>query len=1022
MARERTTTGDGSTTRKTPAGTGTRTGTTSNRTGGTPSGTAGGTAEVDLSPAQRYAAAQARARAEASELGAFRRLVGFELDAFQVDACEALEAGRGVLVAAPTGAGKTIVGEFAVHLALGAGRKAFYTTPIKALSNQKYADLVRRYGPDDVGLLTGDSSVNSDAPVVVMTTEVLRNMLYAGSSALDGLGYVVMDEVHYLADRFRGPVWEEVIIHLPDDVQLVSLSATVSNAEEFGDWLAMVRGDTAVVVSEHRPVPLGQHVAAAPAEPRGAPRLLDLYAHDVDPTDPGTNPPISPDLLDALRSARPDSRDQRGGRGGYDRRRGGPRRGRGGPPSRGPRGESLGRRAPLRWAVVDTLAEARLLPAIYFIFSRAGCEGAVTQCLTAGLRLTSPAEQAEIRAAVDARAATLPPEDLDVLGFSTWANALERGVAAHHAGMLPIFKETVEDLFSRGLVKVVFATETLALGINMPARSVVLEKLVKWNGTTHVDLTPGEYTQLTGRAGRRGIDVEGHAVVVEQPGLDPVALAGLASKRLYPLRSSFAPTYNMAVNLVEQVGRDRARDVLETSFAQFQADRGVVGLAKQAQAHAEALDGYAQAMRCDRGDFAGYARLRQAIGAREKDLSRTAHKARRAETVAAFDALRPGDVVEVPTGRRAGHVLVLATGDGGFDGPRPTVLTTDAQVKKLTVADAPAGIETLTRVRIPARFNPRTPRERAGLAGTLREAVHDAHDTRERDAGRAGTSRRRTQRSSAHDDRELARLRTALREHPCHQCPEREDHARWAERWTKLSAEHAAIVRRVEGRTGSIARTFDRICDVLETLHYLEREPASTPGLHDPELQSPALQSPELQSQGALRVSDDGRWLRRLYAENDLLLAECLRRGAWDELDPAGLAAAVSTIVYSARRDDPSDPHVPGGPHGPLARALDQTVRVWSDVEDLEVAHRLDPTAQPDLGLVSAVHRWATGRSLDHVLRGSELAAGDFVRWCKQVIDVLDQLAKAAPDARTRSTARKAIDALHRGVVAYSSL
>ncbi|BDZ43623.1 hypothetical protein GCM10025865_29220 [Paraoerskovia sediminicola] len=267
-----------------------------------------------LSPAERFAAAEDRARAERTELGSFRRSLGFDLDPFQVDACTSLEAGRGVLVAAPTGAGKTVVGEFAIHLALAGGRKAFYTTPIKALSNQKYADLVRRYGPDEVGLLTGDTAINGDAQVVVMTTEVLRNMLYAGSSALDGLAFVVMDEVHYLADRFRGPVWEEVIIHLPDDVQLVSLSATVSNAEEFGDWLEMVRGDTAVVVSERRPVPLWQHVVLGSREARGAPDMHDLYAEDVDPTDPGTDPPISPDLVAAFRAGRGDRPGPGGGR------------------------------------------------------------------------------------------------------------------------------------------------------------------------------------------------------------------------------------------------------------------------------------------------------------------------------------------------------------------------------------------------------------------------------------------------------------------------------------------------------------------------------------------------------------------------------------------------------------------------------------------------------------------------------------------------------------------------------------
>ncbi|WP_425953651.1 DEAD/DEAH box helicase [Xylanimonas sp. McL0601] len=963
------------------------------------------TADDALSPAERYAASRARATrsqvGSGTRLAEFRASVGFELDEFQVVACQALEDGRGVLVAAPTGAGKTVVGEFAVHLALAQGGKAFYTTPIKALSNQKYADLARRHGAENVGLLTGDTTINGEAPVVVMTTEVLRNMLYAGSATLDGLQFVVMDEVHYLADRFRGPVWEEVIIHLADHVQLVSLSATVSNAEEFGDWLEMVRGDTAVVVSERRPVPLWQHVVVSAPEPHlrhSVPRLMDLYAGHVDPTDPGVNPPINPDLNHVFRvSGRRTAGDG-------DRRGPGDRgyRGRGGYRPGGAAGLAPQRRTPPRFAVVDALDADALLPAIYFIFSRAGCEGAVQQCLGAGLRLTSPQEEEEIRRIVEQRTATIPPEDLDVLGYWTWLQALARGIAAHHAGLLPVFKETVEELFARGLVKAVFATETLALGINMPARSVVLEKLVKWDGTAHQPVTPGEYTQLTGRAGRRGIDVEGHAVVVDHPGLDPVALAGLASRRTYPLRSSFRPTYNMAVNLVSQVGHDRAREVLETSFAQFQADRGVVGLAKQAQAHAEALAGYDKAMACDLGDFGAYMTLRRKISAREKELSRAASGTRRAEAVATFDRLQRGDVVEVPTGRRRGYVLVLDPGrdERGFDGPRPTVLTQEKQVKKLTLADAPDGVTVVTRLKIPKAFNARRPDARRDLASTMRNALGAFRDDV---PGRGARGPRPGQgpgrRADAASDRELQSLRAALRAHPCHACPDRDDHARWAERHDTLAAEHARLVQRIEGRTGTVARTFDRTCTVLETLRYLERA-----------------------ADGELHVTADGTWLRRVYAENDLLLAECLRRGAWDGLDAAGLAAAVSTVVYSGRREEAAEPYVPGGPHGRLAQALDATTRVWAEVTDLEEAHGLDATGALDLGIVAPVHRWATGKGLDAVLRGTDLAAGDFVRWCKQVVDVLDQLGQAAPTPALRATARRAQDAVLRGVVAYSSI
>ncbi|GFJ94619.1 hypothetical protein Prum_082610 [Phytohabitans rumicis] len=425
------------------------------------------------SPAERFVAARRRAEQSFPALEDFALDLGFDLDDFQREACEALERGSGVLVCAPTGAGKTVVGEFAVHLTLraeGVKRKVFYTTPIKALSNQKYHDLVQRYGPDAVGLLTGDNAINGDAPVVVMTTEVLRNMLYAGSSTLDGLAYVVMDEVHYLADRFRGAVWEEVIIHLPASVTLVSLSATVSNAEEFADWLVTVRGETAVVVSEHRPVPLWQHMLVGR-------RMFDLF-HDADAA---RKHDVHPELLRYSRETlrRLELTD------GY------PPRGRGG----------RRWRPPLRADIVERLDREGLLPAILFIFSRAGCDAAVQQCLHAGLRLTTPEERAEIRRVVETRMMAIPGEDLSVLGYWEWLDGLERGLAAHHAGLLPAFKEVVEELFVRGLVKAVFATETLALGINMPARCVVLERLVKFNGEAHVDLTPGSTPSSPGGPG-----------------------------------------------------------------------------------------------------------------------------------------------------------------------------------------------------------------------------------------------------------------------------------------------------------------------------------------------------------------------------------------------------------------------------------------------------------------------------------------------------------------------------------------
>ncbi|MEP7034536.1 MAG: DEAD/DEAH box helicase [Dermatophilaceae bacterium] len=931
------------------------------------------------------------------QIDAFAGGLPFPLDDFQVRACQAVGSGQGVLVAAPTGAGKTIVGEFAVFLALASGRKAFYTTPIKALSNQKYADLVRRHGIDKVGLLTGDSSINGEAPVVVMTTEVLRNMMYAGSATLRGLGFVVMDEVHYLADRFRGAVWEEVIIHLPADVQVISLSATVSNAEEFGAWLGEVRGNTEVIVEEHRPVPLWQHMMVGQG-------LYDLFAQEKSSDIPAeAQTRVNPELLERIREG-----DRSSQHGGFERagssgaegrgRRGGPPKGRsrrnagggaggGQDHQRGPGPSGQGGRfggGPSRSQVIERLDRDGLLPAITFIFSRVGCTSAVSQLLTNGVRLIPPAEGEQIRRTVEERIRGLADEDLGVLGYWDFVEGLTRGFAAHHAGMLPTFREIVEELFTAGRIRAVFATETLALGINMPARSVVLERLVKFNGETHADITPAEYTQLTGRAGRRGIDIEGHAVVLYNRGLDPLAVGGLASTRTYPLRSSFHPTYNMAVNLVGQVGRDAARDILETSFAQFQADRAVVGMAVTVKRNEEALAGYAKSMTCHLGDFTAYAGLRNEIRDIEKDAAKARSASRRAEAAISLEKLRPGDVIKIPGGRRSDYAIVIqANGGGKKEGASPTVLTSDARVRRLTLVDVPTPVDPVMSLRVPKHFNARNAKSRKDLAATMRIKVpHEASAPRRASGGDSGPGERVTE------------LRRQMRAHPCHGCPEREDHARWAERWWRLRRETDAVARTVEGRTSSVARTFERICELLVGLGYL--------------------------SEGALAVTAQGDTLKRLYTEKDLLTAECLRLGIWKRLDAPSLAAIVSTLVYEPRGSDGEVS--PRMPNDDVREAFDAMVGRWSQLEDSERAHTLPTTTAPDAGMAWMMHRWAAGQRLEVVLRDSEIAAGDFVRRCKQVVDLLGQIGDSAPEPALSVTARRAMDAVMRGVVAADRL
>jgi ATP-dependent RNA helicase HelY len=896
----------------------------------------------DRSPSERHAAD--RARRQWPQLAAFADEYSFILDDFQIEACRVLEGGHGVLVCAPTGAGKTVVGEFAVHLALAEGRKCFYTTPIKALSNQKFNDLVDAHGADNVGLLTGDTVVNGEAPIVVMTTEVLRNMIYAGSPTLGGLRYVVMDEVHYLADRFRGAVWEEIIIELPQEVRVVSLSATVSNAEEFGDWLKSVRGSTEVVVSETRPVPLWQHMMIGGA-------LLDLFEPDGDY--------VSKELLKKDARAR-----ERGERHAGGRRRGRPYVDRG--------------------RVISRLDQAALLPAIYFIFSRAGCDAAVDECVRAGLRLTDGRERDDIVDYATASVSHIDAADLEAVGFERWLAGLAAGIAAHHAGLLPVFKEVVEKLFERGLLKAVFATETLALGINMPARSVVLERLIKYDGSDHVMLTPGQYTQLTGRAGRRGIDVEGHAVTVWAEDVRPKELAGLASKRTYPLNSSFAPSYNMAVNLIGAAGVERAQEVLASSFAQFQSDAEAVHIAEQARSLGRRAAEAAEGATCDKGDFLAYYEITQQLSHAEKSAQKRRKGALRDEARTYLEKLRAGDVIWISRGKRTGWAVFLRpTGGSRHHDPRWSVLTADGWAGTLETAAFDGGVEVVTRIRMPKRFDRRDPRSRTDLASSLREATRDRS--------------RPTRRGGAAETPEIARLREEVKAHPCRTCPDAGQHTVHASRWSRLKREEELLRSRSERREHSLARQFTAVREVLTEFGYLEGE----------------------------TVTHDGRLLRNLFVETDLLVAQCLRDGIWEGLDAPALAAIASTVIYESRfEEDEFFVAVPG----PITEPVQKTVRRWEAIRRAENQRGLSLISRPQMGLAWPIYRWTKGEELSKALAAADgpwpMPGGDFVRWARRTADLLHQMGSAARHIGTESSnkladnAFDAVDAIRRGVVA----
>ncbi len=457
----------------------------------------------------------------------------FELDDFQKDACNCIDSGESVVVCAPTGAGKTVIAQHAIHRALEQGLRVFYTTPLKALSNQKYYDFGEKYGQDKVGLLTGDTSINRNAQIVVMTTEVFRNMLYgtnfgAVADNMKDVKYVVLDEVHYMNDEQRGTVWEESIIYCPTNVQIIALSATVANAQELTDWINTVHSKTELVDTDFRPVP-----------------LRFFY---FDSSQPNKLLPLLTPSGQLNKKIKPEKREFH-------------------------RGKRKSPKSPVN-DVIRNLARNDMLPAIYFTFSRKKCDEQMERC--ASLELITRDEQAQIKQFIDEYIAEYPH-----LYNNKHLDYLMCGVASHHAGLLPAWKNLVEKLFQKGLIKVVFATETLAAGINMPARTTVISSTSKRTDSGHRMLTASEFLQMSGRAGRRGMDEVGYVVVVGTPFQTPEEVAELVLSDANPLESRFSPSYSMVLNLLQRFSLEEAKELILKSFGYFSSGSRLQPLLKQ---------------------------------------------------------------------------------------------------------------------------------------------------------------------------------------------------------------------------------------------------------------------------------------------------------------------------------------------------------------------------------------------------------------------------------------------------------
>ena len=890
----------------------------------------------------------------------FRSRYSFPLDDFQVEAIRAIEAGQSVIVSAPTGAGKTLVAEFAIHAALAAGRRLAYTTPLKALSNQKFADFTREFGADRVGILTGDVKVNPHAAILVMTTEILRNALYG--SGLDALAYIVLDECHYMGDEGRGTVWEEIIVAAPPDVVLVGLSATVANVKEIADWISIVHRPIVPIYHPHRPVPLTYVIADLAGE-----------IHDVDRVRTGKARVIGDEP-----------------RGPDDRTR------------------WYTRRVVHPTVLIDALEARGWLPTIYFIFSRVGCERAMQDVLTEGRSLLAPPQQREVDGAIGDLIRESPTVAESVLNQSVF-EALRLGIGLHHAGILPSVKRLIEVLFERGLCRVVFATETMSLGIHMPARSVVLQGLTKRTDRGFRSLSHNELTQMAGRAGRRGIDPEGTCVIAldARDGLDD--LLRVIDSSPEPIESQFKLGYgSVALLLSTGASPDQLRRRIESSFGQYQNLKRI----REVEADVKALEAQLEEVRqypAPCGEFqriGRYRRARQEVEARRQALGRGGHRRGGERTVAEAE---PGRLVLV---RRGGQpTLAMVLGIHAIRGHRVLI---DALLPHGVTVRVKSGVIKRVFWATPPLHVPRD-RGREGRDG--RDGRDRRDDWRERRDGRDGHDGRDRRspdgRGLRHLAAELERLsvaelvdreraqgpEAALATIECHRCPWGAT-ARCDREWRELETvtERLSIRRRqLESLRGAYWQEFLRVVEVLEQFGAVREH----------------------------RLESKGRLIAGLRHDNELLVAEGVAHGLFNDISAAEAACVCSAWIEESRSGDPALARSFLKKRPKLKRKLDQLMRVADTVHEAQRARHIRIPIAVHAGFMPAVFRWTSGEDdwsaiVEEAFGGHE---GDLIRAMRRLIDLLRQLADSpeipAETGRLLAHASRVID---RGIVLESAL
>jgi superfamily II RNA helicase len=844
-------------------------------------------------------------------------LFPFPLDRFQLDAIAALNVGKSVVVCAPTGSGKTLIGEYAIYRALANRHRVFYTTPLKALSNQKLRDFRQQFGSENVGLLTGDLSVNRDAPILVMTTEIFRNMLYGtpigqiGTSTV-GVEAVVLDECHYMNDRQRGTVWEESIIYCPPNIQLVGLSATIANSQQLTDWIAAVHGPTELIYSEFRPVPLQFNFC--------------------------NNKGLFPLLDNSLKKLNPRLQPKRGE---------GDRKGR--------RGDALAVSY-----VLNQLRQRDMLPAIYFIFSRMGCDRAVKE--VSSLNLVNEAETLELRRQIDEFIAHNPEAvRRDQL------EPLYRGIAAHHAGILPAWKALVEQLFQQGLIKVVFATETLAAGINMPARTTTISSLSKRTDDGHRMLKASEFLQMAGRAGRRGMDEQGYVVTIQTPFEGAKEAGHLATASPDPLVSQFTPTYGMVLNLLQTHTIEEAKNLIERSFGQYLA---TLELRPQQQAigdiETELQQAKAKLEGVDLSLLTSYEKLQEHLKEERrilKTLKRQADDLQQKSLIAALNFAVAGSILRlkganVPVSEALPAVLVSKV-PGSGQSPNLVCLGQDNRWYVATVKDAVSlhgevpRLASVDRLILPDDLPLKPGQSRKGTQETAALVAKipqlpplDAMPEVEQWALR------------------VAQLETEIRQHPATQWG---DPAAAIKRWKRVEKLQTELGQRQEKVQHNLARHWEEFLDLIEILLTLD-------GL-----------------ESSLVPTRLGEVVAAIRGDNELWLGLALFSGELDSLDPHHLAGACAALVTESPRPDT---WVSYEASSEVKTVLDRLRGIRQKLFKVQHRHQVAFPVWLEREVVGLVEQWAIEgeSSWIELCANTSLDEGDIVRILRRTLDFLSQI------------------------------